>query len=175
MTPAAVPTRAATPTEGDGTGSFDAWYRATYRTLLAVALADGAAVTTAEDAAATAATAVLARWGQLRNPAAYAITVTRNELRRAGRRRDQPDGTTIPDRDGGGDPRAILEFFERVAPLPDRQRHAVTLRHVLDLTEHDIAAALGVRRGTVSVLLRRAYTRLAALDAVHGDPVPDVR
>ncbi|MCP5027311.1 MAG: SigE family RNA polymerase sigma factor, partial [Actinomycetia bacterium] len=42
------------------------------------------------------------------------------------------------------------ELWELVAGLGERQRLAVVLRHVADLTEPDIAEAMGVSRGTVS-------------------------
>lgn len=47
-----------------------------------------------------------------------------------------------------------------VANLPVRQREAVLLRHVAQLTEQEIADAMGVKRGTVSSTLRSAYQRL---------------
>jgi DNA-directed RNA polymerase specialized sigma24 family protein len=43
------------------------------------------------------------------------------------------------------------------------ERTAIALRYVADLTEEQIAGAMGVRRSTVSVLLGRAHERLAAL------------
>ena len=56
-----------------------------------------------------------------------------------------------------------------VADLPARQREAVLLRHVGELTEQEIAEAMGVARGTVSSTLRSAYKRLNA--EIHADEV----
>ncbi|HKC78014.1 MAG TPA: sigma-70 family RNA polymerase sigma factor [Gaiellaceae bacterium] len=55
-----------------------------------------------------------------------------------------------------------------VAALPERQRHALFLRYYADLDYAAIAAALGVRRGTVSATLSHAH---AALRAALGEEV----
>ncbi len=44
--------------------------------------------------------------------------------------------------------------------LPPRQRVAIALRYVHDLTDREIAAAMGCRRGTVNALLSRARAAL---------------
>ena len=45
--------------------------------------------------------------------------------------------------------------------LPDRQRMAVVLRYLADLTEPDIATIMGVSRGTVASTLADARRSLA--------------
>lgn len=47
-----------------------------------------------------------------------------------------------------------------VAALPERQRLALFLRHYADLDYESIAAALGVRRGTVAASLHAAHETL---------------
>jgi RNA polymerase sigma factor (sigma-70 family) len=49
-----------------------------------------------------------------------------------------------------------------VAALPERQRLALFLRYYADLDYAAIAAALGVRRGTVSATLNHAHEALRA-------------
>ena len=49
-----------------------------------------------------------------------------------------------------------------VAALPERQRLALFLRYYADLDYAAIAAALGVRRGTVSATLNHAHATLRA-------------
>jgi RNA polymerase sigma-70 factor, ECF subfamily len=49
---------------------------------------------------------------------------------------------------------------EALAALPDDQRTVVVLRHVLELTPGEIAAVLGVPRGTVNSRLRRGLDAL---------------
>ena len=46
--------------------------------------------------------------------------------------------------------------------LPDRDRNAIELRYLLDLSEAEMAAVLGCRRGTVKSRLSRALERLRA-------------
>jgi len=46
--------------------------------------------------------------------------------------------------------------------LPDRRRLALALRYVIDLSEQDVAAALGCRPGTAAALLSRARAALRA-------------
>ena len=55
------------------------------------------------------------------------------------------------------------EAWAAVASLPIRQRTAVVLRHVADLTQDEIAAAMGVTRSTVVSTLDDAHRNLRAL------------
>jgi RNA polymerase sigma-70 factor (ECF subfamily) len=50
-----------------------------------------------------------------------------------------------------------------VASLPERQRLAVFFRYYADLDYAQIAAALGIERGTVSATLNAAHKKLAAV------------
>jgi RNA polymerase sigma-70 factor (ECF subfamily) len=52
------------------------------------------------------------------------------------------------------------ELWQRVGVLPTKQRTAVALRYVGDLTLHEVAAAMGVSEGTVDQHLRRALLTL---------------
>jgi RNA polymerase sigma-70 factor (sigma-E family) len=58
----------------------------------------------------------------------------------------------------GEDRRMVLTA---VARLPLRAREVLTLRYYLDLTDDQIAAVLGVSRGTVSSTAARAQAKLA--------------
>jgi RNA polymerase sigma-70 factor (sigma-E family) len=53
------------------------------------------------------------------------------------------------------------EVLAAVARLPRRQREVLVLRYFLDLTDSEIAADLGVSRGTVVSTASRALTALA--------------
>jgi RNA polymerase sigma-70 factor (sigma-E family) len=53
------------------------------------------------------------------------------------------------------------ELLAAVATLPRRAREVLALRYYLDLTDAQIAAALGVSRGTVSSTASRALRTLA--------------
>jgi len=54
------------------------------------------------------------------------------------------------------------QLLGAVARLPQRDREAIELRYLLDLSEAEMAAALGCRRGTVKSRLSRALERLRA-------------
>ena len=54
----------------------------------------------------------------------------------------------------------LVETLEALRPLTHRQRAAVYLRYVEDLSEADIAEILGCRIGTVKSLLSRARDHL---------------
>jgi RNA polymerase sigma-70 factor (sigma-E family) len=58
----------------------------------------------------------------------------------------------------GEDRRAVLTA---VAALPRRAREVLALRYYLDLPDQEIAAILGVSRGTVSSTVSRALASLA--------------
>src|SRR5262249_19556386 len=68
----------------------------------------------------------------------------------------------------------LIGFADRIRELPERQRVAVVLRFVADLTEPDIAQIMGVRRGTVSATLRAALRTLepGARPARPAAPAP---
>ena len=51
----------------------------------------------------------------------------------------------------------LLAALER---LPDDHRDAIACRFLLELSEEETAAALGIRRGTVKSRLARALARL---------------
>jgi RNA polymerase sigma-70 factor (ECF subfamily) len=53
-----------------------------------------------------------------------------------------------------------------VEALPEEQRLAVVCRYLLDLSEEETAAVLGVRRGTVKSRLTRALERMREAEAV---------
>jgi len=152
----------------DGVGddpAFELWYREEYPRLvntLAAATGDRAV---AEEAAAEACTRALERWervGGLDRPGGWVYRVGLNDARRRLRRRDLEArllrrhrvAEVVPEHEA--DP----ELWAAVAGLGERTRTAVVLRFVADLTEPDIAQAMGVRRGTVATLLRRAMATL---------------
>jgi RNA polymerase sigma-70 factor (ECF subfamily) len=57
--------------------------------------------------------------------------------------------------------------------LPPKQRLALALRYVHDLTDREIAEALGCRRGTVNALLSRARATLRTdADILELVPIP---
>jgi RNA polymerase sigma-70 factor (sigma-E family) len=60
----------------------------------------------------------------------------------------------------GEEARALLGAVQR---LPDRQREAVVLRYYLDMPEAEIAAVMGISRGSVRSAISRALAALGHL------------
>ena len=69
-------------------------------------------------------------------------------------------------------PAPATEVWQVVRQLSPRQREAVILRHVADLTEGDVTAAMRVSRSTVSSTLADAHRRLAELLVDDPNEVP---
>lgn len=114
----------------------------------------------AEDVAQDAFGRVMPRWEQLDNPVAYLRVAVVNECRKWHRHR-RVEQTKLPllaavdvavDVDAG--------LADAVAALPYRQRAVLVLRYYADLSEAEIATALGCRAGTVKSLASRALARL---------------
>jgi RNA polymerase sigma-70 factor (ECF subfamily) len=124
------------------------------------------------------------------NPRSWLLTITlnlcRNSLRDAARR---PPPTQLADAPEPPDPRESPEraldrregdraLAELLAELPEAQRVAVVLRHVVDLPVTEIAEVLGCPVGTVKSNISRGLRRLrelrptmAKLDLIPPQPV----
>ena len=61
-----------------------------------------------------------------------------------------------------------LDVMRAVQRLPARARTAVVLRYVADLTEAEVAEAMGVAPATVAATLSNARRRLAVLLADYS-------
>ena len=145
---------------------FEHWYRREHDRLVNSLFLISGSVDAAREATDEGFARVAARWARVRRmdaPAGYAFRVALNVLRKEMRRRtreatahrlNSADESFV---DESPDP----DLWRAVRALPDRQRAAVVLRYVADLTEADIAAALGVTRGTVASNLSHARDALA--------------
>jgi RNA polymerase sigma-70 factor (ECF subfamily) len=151
------------------------------RRALRLALPTAAAVLgsreEAADVAQDVAVEVLRSLGKLRDPAAFDAWVHRISVRHArralGRRRARRTAETPlvllaepeePRAPHGPEAAELLTarsaLAEAIAELPPKQRIALALRYVHDLSAVQIAAALGCREGTVHALLSRARAAL---------------
>lgn len=65
--------------------------------------------------------------------------------------------------------------FRALGALPVRMRAAVVMRHLLDLSVEETAAALGCRRGTVKSQTARGLDQLRAALSAQGISVEDER
>lgn len=140
----------------------------------------------AADVAQAVALIVLRRRRRLRDPAAFAGWVHRiavREARRAlasKRRRDRVERDAGLAIDSVDDVRADDALARResaraaLARLPERQRIALALRYVHDLTEAEVAQAMGCRPGTAAALLSRGRAALrASPELVEFAPSPE--
>jgi RNA polymerase sigma-70 factor (ECF subfamily) len=124
----------------------------------------------ADDVAQEVAIVAVRRVRALRDPAALdawlhriAVRTALAEVRR-GRRRHEAEFAHHNGRALAEPRTSVADGLEVLADLPARQRAALTLRYVHDLSDDAIAKALGCRRGTVRSLLSRGR---AAVRASH--------
>jgi RNA polymerase sigma-70 factor (sigma-E family) len=135
---------------------------------LAVLLVDE--VPLAEDIVQEAFAELHARWSKLTDPhkaLAYLRTSVVNRSRSALRRRRTARAYVPPHDPPLESPEAELvlaedqrEVLAAVRRLPERQRQVLVLRYWSDLSEAEIAAALGISRGTVKSTASRALDSL---------------
>jgi len=135
---------------------------------LAVLLVDD--MGTAEDVVHDAFTRFLAKGPALRDSSAalaYLRTSVVNGSRSALRRRRTVRGYSPPRENEPAGPEALTELAEdhrevlaALAQLPQRQREVLVLRYWSELSEAEIAAALGISRGTVKSTASRALDAL---------------
>ena len=111
----------------------------------------------------------------------WLLAIVANEARnrrRSGRRRqdlalraaeDRPSGDAAPSPEAAalaGERRRLL--LAALARLGDADREVIACRYFLELSEAEVAAALGCRRGTVKSRLSRALERLRRVLAEQG-------
>jgi RNA polymerase sigma-70 factor (sigma-E family) len=133
----------------------------------------------AEDLAQTTLARAYVAWRRVRradDPDAYLCRIMINTAHRRFRRRrvieqpgDPPDTPVDGPADLVGERAALLAALRL---LPDRQRAVVVLRYWADLTDTQIAAALGCSPGTVRSQLSRALGKLRENPSLtEGDDV----
>ncbi len=146
-------------------------YAAHWRQLVRLSVLLVRDVGTAEEVVQDAFVAVHGRWSKLRDPdraLAYLRQTVVNRSRSTLRHRGvvarhaatlRPVAATdpIPDRDRR---EAVLDAMRA---LPDRQREVLALRYYLDLSEAEIADALGISRGAVKSHASRGSATLRTL------------
>jgi RNA polymerase sigma-70 factor (sigma-E family) len=153
------------------TSAVDDLYREHALALIRFALMLVGDQTTAEDVVQEAFFGLYRAWHRMAdhdNLAGYLRTAVLNGCRSVHRSRsrarllrapyDPPVWSAEAAAMDGEDRREVLAA---VARLPRRQREVLALKYYLDLDEHEVAATLGISRGTVSSTAVRALTMLA--------------
>lgn len=158
---------------------FEQFMRERYGQLLRYGVMLTGRQTDAEEVVQEALLRCLRRWRRIRPEHAMAYArkaVLREFLRAAGRRHESVEGDmdeatagVVADfTDATVDRDRLLSVLQRV---PSRQRAAVVLRFLLDLSEAQAARELGCSVGTVKSLTSRGLSRIRQLWAVT--PVTD--
>ena len=139
-------------------GMYEAEFANVYRTVLLMC----GDRSIAEDATQEAFARALARWRRLAGTSwaagwttTTAINVARRQLRTRPSIHVQP--TAEADQDAALDLRAAIEH------LPSRQKQAIALHYLMDLTIADAATAMGCDEGTVKTHLSRARSTLSGV------------
>lgn len=154
-----VPT-ATDPPPPTGPTSFEQFFREGWPGAFRLAWFLTQDRTAAEEIAQEAFARMYVTWGQAETPEAYLRTTIVNRCsnwrRHAGVQRAKLPLLLAP----SSTPPEFDELADAVAALPFRQRAVIVLRYHADLSEAEIAGALGCRPGTVKSLASRALARL---------------
>jgi RNA polymerase sigma-70 factor (ECF subfamily) len=149
----------------DAERSFEAWYRAEHSRVFVAMLSLTGERHLAADVTAEAFARALQHWvrvSAMASPGGWTYRVAVNVLRRR-QRRAAFERRLLPRlaaSRAASVPGPAGEVWDLVRELPERQRTAVVLRYVADLTEPEIARAMNVTRGTVATSLARARRTL---------------
>jgi RNA polymerase sigma factor (sigma-70 family) len=143
--------------------SFARWYEEAYGHLVTTLFLCDGDLDRAREAAAEACVRALERWsrvGAMDSPTAWAFVVGRNLLRRRHRAKWTASDLDAAASEVVADRVSAVDLWLLVGALSPRQREVVALKFGADLPEAEIAATLGISRGTVSSTLADAYSRL---------------
>jgi RNA polymerase sigma-70 factor (sigma-E family) len=124
-------------------------------------------LTTAEEVVAEAFARAWSRWPQVsatRRPGAWVMRVALNLANDRWRRRriERRKAAAVARADESWDPQPQIDqrLWRAVRDLPEHERTLVALRYIADLSQVEIAEALGVATGTVASGLNRARHKL---------------
>lgn len=141
--------------------SFEVFFRAQYPATVRLAHLLTGSDAIAQELAQDAFAQLHQRFGEVREPRSYLRTTIVNTCRnwhRRHRRELERFAQHGPTEDTSID--AVEELIDAIASLPYRQRAVLVMRYWLDLSEADIAHAIGCRPGTVKSLHSRALTAI---------------
>ncbi len=159
----------------DADAAVEALYAAHWRQLVRLSVLLVRDVGTAEEVVQDAFVAMHGRWRKLRDPdkaLAYLRQAVVNRSRSVLRHRGVVDRyaarerapETAPPADESALARSRREVvLDALRDLPTRQREVLALRYYLDLSEADIADALGISRGAVKSHASRGAAALREL------------
>ena len=143
--------------------AFDEFYESYFDRVGRALVLAGADRDLARDAAQEAFARALRRWRKVREmdrPDGWVYVVAMNQLRDHWRRNERRRERAPELGDGATDNTYAvatrLSVRDAIATLPARQRQAVVLRYLADLSLADVADAMGCATGTVKATLHQA-------------------
>lgn len=150
----------------EGRLDFDSWYRARRpQVLVAVAIVCAGDHERAEDATNDAFVKAFERWdsvSSMESPSAWVTKVAINRAKRSywrhSRRIDLLNSQRLAT--ASLDDLPDIDLWQSVAALTQRQRKAIVLRYIDDLSQQEVAQELGVAVGTASATLSQARATL---------------
>ncbi len=156
------------PREGTEPGrpTFEQLYVSSYQRLVRLGYVMTGSKEVAEDLVQESFVRLHRHYDRIDAPERYArqavVNACKSHFRRAARERDRRPLLYIVDgsRPTGGAASQPGDLHDVLLALPYRQRAAIVLRYYLDLSEAEIADALGCRPGTVGSLIHRGLERL---------------
>jgi RNA polymerase sigma-70 factor (ECF subfamily) len=154
-----------TPTETGSIVELEAIYREQYSRFLRFAVANLGDVESGRDAVHEAFVRAIRSVSDFRGQARLESWLWRilvNVCVAEKRRRVEPTEDVLLQASAADSPE-WPEIREAIAALPERQRTTLFLRHYADLDYDQIAAVLGVSRGTVAATLNAAHTKLRSV------------
>jgi RNA polymerase sigma factor (sigma-70 family) len=100
------------------------------------------------------------------DPESYLYRAVVNRLRSWQRRQSLERRHSLVDYTASVAPPEVSDVSEFLTALSERQRTAIVLRYFCDLPLADVADVMGCRRGTVTVLIRRALAKARKMKEV---------
>lgn len=142
--------------------SLEGVYRREYEAMLRLATLITGSYEAAEDVVQESFVRLCRNWDRTDRPGAYLRTVVVSRCRSWQRRRfrEREPRPRLPAEVVDSEARELLDALAR---LGVRQRSALVLRFYEDMSEADVARALGCRPGTVKSLVHRGLRRLEGM------------
>lgn len=140
--------------------TFEDLYRSHYTRMVVLARLMTGASAHAEEIVQDAFVQLYRNWSSIEYPLTYVRIAVVNGCRSHGRRRAVERRHPLPNHEPALLDTAAIAVRDALQVLTPRQRAAIVLRYFDDLSEREIADALGCRPGTVKSLLSRSMAKL---------------
>ncbi|MGH9298541.1 MAG: RNA polymerase sigma factor [Acidimicrobiales bacterium] len=149
--------------------TFEQLYLSSYQSLVRLAFVLTGSKEIAEDLVQDSFVRLHRHFDRVEKPASYVkqtvVNACKSHFRSAARERDRRPLLYVIDGSGADSSSSASpgDLHDVLIGLPYRQRAAVVLRFYADMSENEIAEALGCRPGTVGSLIHRGLERLRAV------------